>query len=45
MWRFIVAAVLGLLVGTSGPADASVIFTYFFSTDFCSDMFDNTPAP
>jgi hypothetical protein len=27
MGRFIVAAVLGLMLGASGPADAGVIFT------------------
>jgi PEP-CTERM motif len=44
MGRFIVAAVLGLMVVASGPADAGVIFTYSFSTDFCSNIGDNTPC-
>lgn len=30
MWRFVLGAVLGLMVGATGPADAGVIYQYFY---------------
>jgi hypothetical protein len=35
MWRFVLAAVLGLLVGATGPADAGAIFSYTFVGHNC----------
>jgi hypothetical protein len=40
MRRVLLAAVLGLMVGATGPADAGVIFTYSMDTNFC----DNGPG-
>ncbi len=31
MRRFVLAAVLGLMVGLTGPADAGVVLKYFYS--------------
>ena len=36
MWRFVLAAVLGLTVGATGRADAGVIFSYNFLGRGCS---------
>jgi hypothetical protein len=35
MWQFVMAAVLGLMVGATGPANADVIYTYSMNTNFC----------
>lgn len=36
MRRFLLAAMLGLMVGATGPADAGVIYTYSLNTKLCT---------